>query len=81
MVTGKMLQVVTKKLELMNPADLTQGTVKEWVEMAIRTDREACYPPAADSLGVCCANSRHGSKGNIEPKQGEINFTPEFDGL
>jgi hypothetical protein len=68
MVTEKMLQVVTKKLEMMNPADLTQGTVKEWVETAIRTDREAA--------GLIAPNS-----GKPEPKQGEINFTPEFNGL
>jgi hypothetical protein len=68
LVTGKMLQVVTKKLEMMNPADLTQGTVKEWVETAIRTEREAA--------GLVAPNS-----GKAEPKQGEINFTPEFEGL
>jgi hypothetical protein len=67
LVTGKMLQVVTKKLELMNPADLTQGTVTEWVETAIRAEREAA--------GLVTPN------GKSEPKQGEINFTPEFNGL
>jgi hypothetical protein len=67
MVTGKMLEVVTKKLELMNPKDLTQGTVTEWVETAIRADREAA--------GLVTPN------GKPEPKQGEINFTPEFNGL
>jgi hypothetical protein len=67
MVTEKMLQVVTKKLEMMNPADLTQGTVKEWGETAIRTDREVA--------GLIAPN------GKPEPKQGEINFTPEFEGL
>ena len=39
-VTKKMLEVVEKKLEMMNPADLTPGAVKEWVETAIRADRE-----------------------------------------
>jgi hypothetical protein len=67
MVTKKMLQVVTKKLELMNPADLTQGTVKEWVETAVRTDREIA--------GLVTHN------GKPEPKQLEIQFTPEFNGL
>jgi hypothetical protein len=62
-----MLMVVEKKLDLMNPADLTQGTVKEWVETAIRVDREAA--------GLVAPN------GKPEPKQGEINFTPEFNGL
>jgi hypothetical protein len=67
MVTEKMLQVVTKKLEMMNPADLTQGTVKEWVETAIRTDREIA--------GLVTYNCK------AEPKQLEIQFTPEFNGL
>jgi hypothetical protein len=66
--TGKMLAVVEKKLNLMNPADLTQGTVTEWVETAIRADREAS--------GLVAPNG-----GKVEPKQGEINFTPEFEGL
>ncbi|MDR2053882.1 MAG: hypothetical protein LBP80_10765 [Treponema sp.] len=67
-VTGKMLAVVEKKLDLMDPADLTQGTVTEWVETAIRAEREAA--------GLVTPNG-----GKTEPKQGEINFTPEFEGL
>jgi hypothetical protein len=67
-VTRKMLMVVEKKLDLMDPADLTQGTVTEWVEAAIRAEREAA--------GLVTPNS-----GKVEPKQGEINFTPEFEGL
>jgi hypothetical protein len=67
-VTGKMLAVVEKKLDLMDPSDLTQGMVTEWVETAIRAEREAA--------GLVAPNG-----GKSEPKQGEINFTPEFDGL
>jgi hypothetical protein len=67
-VTGKMLAVVSKKLDTMNPADLAQGTVTEWVETAIRAEREAA--------GLVAPNG-----GKAEPKQGEINFTPEFNGL
>jgi hypothetical protein len=67
-VTGKMLAVVEKKLDLMNPADLTQGAVTEWVETAIRAEREAA--------GLVAPNG-----GKAEPKQGEINFAPEFEGL
>jgi hypothetical protein len=66
-VTKKMLLAVEKKLDQMNPADLTQGTVTEWVETAIRADR--------DAAGFVMPNSKS------EPKQGEINFTPEFEGL
>ena len=66
-VTGKMLQVVSKKLEMMNPADLSQGAVTEWVETAIKTEREI--------FGLTTGKEK------TEPKQGEINFTPEFNGL
>jgi hypothetical protein len=70
LVTGKMLEVVTKKLEMMNPADLTQGTVKEWVETAVRTDRELA--------GLTVSKGERESQGG---KQLEIQFTPEFEGL
>jgi hypothetical protein len=67
-VTGKMLAVVSKKLDLMNPADLGTGTVRDWVETAIRAEREAA--------GLVASGG-----GKPEPKQGEINFAPEFEGL
>jgi hypothetical protein len=66
-VTGKMLEVVKKKLDGMNPDELTQGNVTEWAAMAIRAEREAA------GLVV--------SGGRTEPKQGELNFTPDFQGL
>jgi hypothetical protein len=72
-VTGKMLAVVEKKLDLMDPADLTQGTVTEWVETAIRAEREAA--------GLVAANGCRPAGGLAEPKQGEINFSPEFEGV
>jgi hypothetical protein len=69
-----MLEVVEKKLDLMNPADLTQGAVPEWVETAIRAEREAA--------GLVTTNGGCRPAGGLsEPKQGEINFTPEFDGV
>jgi hypothetical protein len=70
----KTLEVVEKKLDLMNPAELTQGTVTEWVETAIRTDREAWQ---------CADTNCHGvsTNRNSTSKQMEINFTPEFEGL
>jgi len=66
-VTGKMLDVVSKKLDLMNPEDLTQGNLTEWVQTAIKTEREAA--------GLVAPN------GKPETKQGELNFTPDFEGL
>jgi len=66
-VTGKMLDVVSKKLDSMNPAELTQGNLTEWVNTAIRAEREAA--------GLIAPN------GKTEPKQGELNFVSEFNGL
>jgi len=39
-VTGKMLGVVSKRLDLMDARELTQGNVKEWMTAAISTERE-----------------------------------------
>jgi predicted TIM-barrel fold metal-dependent hydrolase len=71
-VTEKMLEVVKKKLDTMNPEELTQGNVIEWAQTAIKLEREA-----ADlwSGGLVAAN------GKQEAKQGELNFAPEFEGL
>jgi hypothetical protein len=65
-VTGKMLDVVSKKLDLMNPADLTQSSLPEWVQTAIKVEREAA--------GLVAPN------GKPETKQGELNFTSDFEG-
>ena len=66
-VTGKMLEVVSKKLDLMDPAELSQGNVTEWVETAIKAEREAA--------GLVTTN------GKPEMKQGELTFAPDFQGL
>jgi surfactin synthase thioesterase subunit len=66
-VTGKMLDVVSKKLDGMNPADLSQTAVNEWVQTAIKSEREAA--------GLVANN------GKPEPKQGELNFVSDFQGL
>jgi len=66
-VTGKMLEVVSKKLDLMDPSELTQGNLTEWVETAIKTEREAA--------GLVSSN------GKPEAKQGELTFAPDFQGL
>jgi len=64
-VTGKMLDVCNKKLDCMNPDDLTQGNLTEWVQLAIKAEREAAGLVA----------------GKTEPKQGELNFVSDFNGL
>jgi uncharacterized short protein YbdD (DUF466 family) len=66
-VTGKMLDVVYKKLDTMNPADLAQGLVTEWTQTAIRAEREIA--------GLVATNGR------VEPRQGELNFATDFNGL
>jgi hypothetical protein len=63
--------VVGKKLDTMNPGELSQGGVTEWVETAIRAEREAAGLISSTGTGT----------GKGEPRQGEINFTPEFEGL
>jgi hypothetical protein len=78
--TKKMLQMVNKKLDLMKPGELTQGAVKEWVEAAVRTDREIGQFANANCLGVCGSRAA-GTSRNSTPSQMEINFTPEFEGL
>ena len=66
-VTGKMLEVVSKKLDSMNPEELTQGNVTEWVQTAIKAEREAA--------GLVADN------GKPELKQGSLNFVSDFEGL
>jgi len=71
-VTGKMLDVVSKKLDLMDPAELTQGNVTEWAQTAIRAEREA----AANTAGLFASGGKAESN-----KQGELNFVRDFEGL
>jgi hypothetical protein len=66
-VTGKMLDVVSKKLDLMAPEDLTQSNVAEWVQTAIKAEREAAGLVSAD--------------GKSDQRQGELCFTTDFQGL
>jgi len=66
-VTGKMLDVVQKKLDMMNPNELSQGNLTEWVQTAIKAEREAA--------GLVTSN------GKSEAKQGELNFVSDFNGL
>jgi hypothetical protein len=66
-VTGKMLEVVKKKLDLMDACELTSGAVTEWVQTAIKAEREAA--------GLIATN------GKPENKQGELNFVSDFQGL
>jgi hypothetical protein len=71
-VTGKMLDVVSKKLDTMNPEDLTQSAVPEWVQTAIKAEREASNQRFD---GLVSPN------GKAELKQGELNFVSDFQGL
>jgi len=73
-VTKKMLDVVSKKLDTMNPADLSQGAVSEWVQTAIKADREAEQFADANCFGVSASR-------NSGLKQGELNFVSDFQGI
>jgi hypothetical protein len=66
-VTGKMLDVVSKKLDTMKPEDLSQGTVTEWVQTAIKAEREA-----AGLVASAVSN---------ESKKEGIQFSLDFQGL
>ena len=61
-----MLLVVGKKLDLMNPAELSQGHITEWVATAICADR--------DVMDIV-------AKSNNDEKQGEFCFAPECNGV
>ncbi|MBV5330350.1 MAG: hypothetical protein JZU65_22420 [Chlorobium sp.] len=67
--TEKMLAVVTKRLDLMDPAELAQGNVVEWLKGSVDLEREV--------LGVRGAEGERSG----QPKQLEIKFTRDFDGL
>jgi hypothetical protein len=69
MVTGKMLHVVCKKLDMMEPGELPSGAVPVWVDTAIDKDRELA--------GLVGGN---GGKDKQDQKSGQITFFPEFDG-
>ncbi|GHV38291.1 hypothetical protein AGMMS49546_08460 [Spirochaetia bacterium] len=69
-ITGKMLKVVEKKLDLMDPAELAQGTVTDWVSTAIRAEREAA--------GLTTGKDKPEVQTD---KNGQITFIPEFEGL
>ena len=69
-ITAKMLFVVKKKLDMMNPDELTQGNVTEWVKTAVQTER--------DILGM--GKEESGVKQG-QFRQGEINFDGEFSGV
>jgi phage terminase large subunit-like protein len=68
-VTGKMLQVVNKKLDLMDAAGLTQGNVTEWMTAVVKTER--------DIFGIA-ANEKEGVTGC---KQLELRFDNDFESL
>jgi hypothetical protein len=67
-VTGKMLNVVNKKLDLMDAHELSQGNVKEWMEAAINTEREV--------FGI--AENKDTEAGTW---QLQLNFNNDFEGL
>jgi hypothetical protein len=64
------LKVVEKKLDLMDPAELAQGTVTDWVSTAIRAEREAA--------GLVTGKDK--PEGQTD-KNGQITFISEFEGL
>jgi hypothetical protein len=84
-VTGKMLQMVNKKLDMMTPAELPQGAVTAWVETAVKTEREifglAVGKDKGETGQFAHANCLGVSTCRNSTRQGNITFTPEFEGL
>jgi hypothetical protein len=69
-VTGKMLQVVNKKLDMMDAQELSQGNVKEWMTAAINTEREV--------FGLVTNNDGKETQERGEP---QLKFGNEFEGM
>ena len=67
-ITGKMLRAANEKLDIMNPAAITLRRLPEWVETAIRLEREI--------MGLAPARG-----GKTEPVHYEIVFSQDFEGL
>jgi hypothetical protein len=67
-VTGKMLRVVNKKLDLMDAGELSQNNVTEWMTAAVKTEREV--------FGIV------DKKDNVAGSQQlQLNFNSDFEGL
>jgi hypothetical protein len=67
-VTGKMLRVVEKKLDLMEAVELKQEHVAEWMRAAIDTEREV--------LNVNDAQEKQEIDGQMS-----LNFSADFNGV
>ncbi|GHV70995.1 hypothetical protein AGMMS49928_20950 [Spirochaetia bacterium] len=68
--TGKILDLVIKKIDTMNPVELSQGNVAVYLETASKVDRDV-----DERLG-----GNEGKAADIG-KQGQLPFGPEFEGL
>ena len=68
--TGKILDLVIKKIDTMNPVELSQGNVPVYLETAAKVDRDI-----DERLG--------GNEGKAADagKQGQLPFGPDFEGL
>ena len=67
--TEKMLAVVSKRLDLMDPAELAQSNILDWMKGSINLEREV--------LGLATEDEEE-ARG---PKQLEIRFTRDFEGI
>ncbi|MDC7228525.1 MAG: hypothetical protein PQJ61_17320 [Spirochaetales bacterium] len=67
-VTGKMLDLVEKRLDRLDPEELSQGTLTDWVKTSVNIERQTYDDTIEDE-----------NKGKL--KQLEISFFEEFDGI
>ena len=72
-VTGLMLDVAKKKLQTMQPDDLSAGGVVEFVETAVKIQNDN-----ANLIQTSCLTP---NVKNETTKQGEFNFVADFKGL
>jgi hypothetical protein len=64
-ITGKILDIVKEKLDKMNPCELTQKNVVEWLRTAFKIDLEAARLIESD----------------CKPESKQVDFTFDFQGL
>jgi uncharacterized short protein YbdD (DUF466 family) len=67
-VTEKMLDLIERRLDKIDPDELAQGTITDWLKTTVNIERQ-CFDDTIEDEG----------KGKL--KQLEISFFEEFDGI
>ena len=67
-VTEKMLKLIEKRLDKIDPEEISQGTITDWLKTSVNIERQSFDDTIEDE-----------AKGKL--KQLEISFFEEFDGI